>query len=120
MSCDRSDMPKFMISFNDGDMTFPESELPQVANDAHAVMREAKTAGVWVFGGGFMGFDTVTVNAEGHYKHGPIAQGNFARIGGFCIVDVKNLDEAVTWAAKTAKACRCDQEVREFMDDPEA
>jgi hypothetical protein len=113
-------MPKFMISFNDGDMTFPESDLPQVSQDAHDVMREAKAAGVWVFGGGFMGFDTVTVAADGTYRHGPIAPGDFPRIGGFCVVDVMTFDEALVWAAKTAKACRCEQEVREFMDDPEA
>ena len=109
-----------MISFNDGDMTFPESDLPQVAHDAHEVMREAKAAGVWVFGGGFMGFDTVTVKADGTFTAGPISHGDFARIGGFCVVDVDDRDEAIAWAAKTAKACRCDQEVREFMDDPEA
>ncbi|MEY4348232.1 MAG: hypothetical protein RIS43_651 [Actinomycetota bacterium] len=109
-----------MISFNDGDMKFPESELPAVAFDAHQVMYEAQAAGVWVFGGGFMGFDTITVSADGSFIEGPIAHGDFARIGGFCVVDVKNRDEAIYWAAKTAKACRCDQEVREFMDDPEA
>ena len=33
-------------------------------------------------------------------------------------VDVATREEALLWAAKTAKACRCAQEVRELMPDP--
>ena len=40
------------ISFDEGAMTFPEEELPDVADAAHAVVRDAMDAGVWVFGGG--------------------------------------------------------------------
>ena len=40
-------------------------------------------------------------------------------VGGFCVVDVPSREEALTWAAKTAVACRCAQEVREIMSDPE-
>ena len=29
-------------------------------------------------------------------------------------------DEAEEWAARIAAACRCAQEVREIMDDPES
>jgi hypothetical protein len=38
-------------------------------------------------------------------------------IGGFCVVDVGLREEALEWAAKTAVACRCAQEVHEFMPD---
>jgi hypothetical protein len=38
-------------SFDDGAMTFSEEELPDVAEAAHAVVQEAKDAGVWVFSG---------------------------------------------------------------------
>jgi hypothetical protein len=34
------------------------------------------------------------------------------------IVDVATRDAALEWAAKIAVACRCAQEVREFMPDP--
>ena len=43
---------RYLISFDDGAMTFPEDELPDVANAAHEVVQVAKDAGVWVFGGG--------------------------------------------------------------------
>ena len=34
------------------------------------------------------------------------------------VVDVPLREEALEWAAKFAIACRCAQEVREFMFDP--
>ena len=39
-------------------------------------------------------------------------------IGGFSIVDVPSREEALEWAARIAVACRCAQEVRELMADP--
>ena len=43
------EMTQYLISFDDGAMTFPEEELPDVAEAAHAVVQEAMDAGVWVF-----------------------------------------------------------------------
>ena len=45
-------MTRYMISFADGAMTFPEEELPAVDAAAHAVVQEARDAGVFVFAGG--------------------------------------------------------------------
>lgn len=112
-------MPRYLISFNDGDMTFAPQDLPQVAEDAHVVLREAKAAGVWVFGGGFMGYVSTVVDTEGAVRPGPLAATD-VYIGGMSIIDVPTLDVAHEWAAKFARACRCAQEVREFMDDPES
>lgn len=112
-------MPKFMITFYDGDMQFPEEDLPEVADAAHAVMYEAQASGVWVFGGGFFGYDATYVATDGTItENAPL--GNKTPVGGFCIVNVETREEALKWAAKTAAACRCAQEVREFIDDPEA
>ena len=36
-------------------------------------------------------------------------------VGGFAVVEVPSREEALKWAAKIAVACRCAQEVREFM-----
>ena len=41
-----------------------------------------------------------------------------AYIGGVTIIDVASREEALKWAAKIAVACRCPQDVREFMPDP--
>jgi hypothetical protein len=43
-----------------------------------------------------------------------------AVIGGFSVIQVPTREVALEWAAKIAVACRCAQEVRELMDDPEA
>jgi hypothetical protein len=110
-------MTRYLISFDDGAMTFPEEELPAVADAAHAVVREAKDAGVWVFGGGLHSFEDVSVvGTDGTIADGPYPESK-AYIGGFSVVDVATRDEALKWAAKIAVACRCAQEVREFVPD---
>ena len=45
-------MTKYLISFPSGAMVFPDEDLPAVSDASHAVVQEAKDAGVWVFGGG--------------------------------------------------------------------
>jgi len=45
-------MAKYLISFPSAAMVVPDSELDAVGRDAHAVIEEAKAAGVYVFGGG--------------------------------------------------------------------
>jgi hypothetical protein len=45
-------MTKYLILFPSGAMTFPEEENADVAGAAHAVIQEAKDAGVDVFAGG--------------------------------------------------------------------
>jgi hypothetical protein len=109
-------MTRYLISFDDGAMTFPEEELPDVAEAAHAVVREADDAGVWVFGGGLHSHEEVSVvGTDGTVTDGPESK---AYIGGFSVVDVPSREEALEWAAKIAVACRCAQEVREFVPDP--
>jgi hypothetical protein len=109
-------MTRYLISFDDGAMTFPEEELPAVAEAAHAVVQEAKDAGVWVFAGGLHAREEVSVVAtDGTVTDGPDGK---AYIGGFTIVDVPSREEALDWAARIAVACRCAQEVREFLSDP--
>jgi hypothetical protein len=40
-------------------------------------------------------------------------------VGGFTVIEAASREEALEWAAKIAAACRCAQEVRELMPDPE-
>lgn len=113
-------MPKYLISFDEGSMTFPDEDLPAVDAAAHAVVREAKAAGVWVFGGGVdYGVPTSVVATDGSVTDGPLPEG-IERIGGVTIIDAPSREVALEWAAKIAVACRCAQEVREFMFDPES
>jgi len=46
-------MTKYLISFPSSAMNhIPSENFPAVSEAAHEVVREAKKAGVWVFGGG--------------------------------------------------------------------
>ena len=110
-------MTRYLISFDDGAMTVPEEDLPAVADAAHAVIRAAKDAGVFVFSGGLTPPHEVSVVAtDGKVTDGPESK---AYVGGLTIVDVPSREEALEWAAKIAVACRCAQEVREFPYDPD-
>ena len=110
-------MTRYLISFDDGAMTFPEEEMPDVAEAAHNVVQEAKNAGVWVFGGGVVSQSASIVATDGTVTDGPYPETKEV-IGGFSVVDVPSREEALEWAAKIAVACRCAQEVRELMPDP--
>ena len=86
-------MAKYLISFPSAAMVVPEDAWEAVGRDAHAVIEEAKAAGVYVFGGGI---------DEGVPP----------------VLELPSREEAVAWAARIAKACRCDQELRVFGYDP--
>lgn len=109
-------MTRYLISFDDGAMTFPEEELPEVAEASHAVVREAQDAGVWVFGGGLERQQASVVATDGTVADGPYPESK-AVLGGFSIIDVPSREDALEWAAKIAAACRCAQEVREIMPE---
>jgi len=40
--------------------------------------------------------------------------------GGFTVLELPSRGEAVAWAARIAKACRCEQELRVFQFDPQS
>jgi hypothetical protein len=112
-------MTRYLISFDDGAMSVPQAEPPGVAKAAHKVVQEAKDAGVWIFGGGVLSQRASIAAIDGRVTDGPYPETK-AVIGGFSIVDVPSREEALAlaWAAKIAVACRCAQEVREIMSDP--
>ncbi|MDQ3781350.1 MAG: YciI family protein [Actinomycetota bacterium] len=111
-------MTRYLISFDDGAMTFPEEELPDVAKAAHAVVQDAQDAGVWIFGGGLKDHEEARVVATDGTVTDGAHPGKREHLGGFSVVDVPSREEALEWAAKIAVACRCAQEVREFLHDP--
>src|SRR5450631_875838 len=105
-------MTQYLISFDDGAMNFPAEEMPDVAKAAHEVVQAATDAGVWVFSGGLESQRASVVVTDGPYPETKEV------LGGFAVVDVPTRGEALEWAAKIAVACRCAQEVREFLPDP--
>jgi hypothetical protein len=108
-------MTRYLISFDAHAMDhIPAEEMPAVAEAAHGVVQEALNAGVWVFGGGLENRKATVVSTDGTVSEGRYPEA----VRGLCVVDVPSREEALEWAAKTAAACRCAQEVREFMRDP--
>lgn len=113
-------MPRYLISFDDGSMDhIPDKDWPTVGEAAHTAVREAKAAGIWIFGGGVQRQQSAIVATDGTISAGPVPETK-AVIGGFSIIEVSSREEALVWAARIAAACRCTQEVREIMFDPES
>lgn len=111
-------MAKYLISFPSEAMIVPDDEWEAVERDSHAVIEEAKAAGVYVFGGGINeSVPPVLVSAEGTVLEGGYPWAPPLK-GGFTVLELPSRDEAIMWAARFAKACRCDQELRVFGFDP--
>ena len=109
-------MTWYLISFGARAMDhIPGEDMPAVAKAAHAVVQEAVNAGVLVCAGGLDDRRASIVAADGTVAGGPYP----AAIGALTVVEVPSREEALKWAAKIAIACRCAQEVRGFMPDPE-
>lgn len=99
-------------------MVAPAAEMDAVSRDSHAVIEEAKAAGVYVFGGGIdESVPSALVAADGS-----VAEGGYPWAppldGGFAVFELPSREDAIAWAARIAKACRCDQELRVFGYDP--
>ena len=113
-------MAKYLISFRSAAMVVPESELGVVGRDARAVIDEAKAAGVYVFAGGIdEGVPPALVSADGTAAMGGYPWAPTLN-GGFTVLELPSRDQAIAWAARIAKACRCDQELRVFGSDPQS
>ena len=113
-------MPRYLISFDDGSMDhISQEDLPAVGESARAVVREAKAAGIWIFGGGIHRQRSSIAAPDGKVTDGPEPETK-AVVGGFSIIEVPSREEALEWAARIAASCQCAQEVREIMYDPES
>jgi hypothetical protein len=112
-------MTRYLISFPGDAMDhIPDEDGPEVARAAHAVIQEARDAGVYLFAGGLdEDVEPVMVAGDGTVTAGTYPQTKELS-GGVTIVDVPTREAALEWAEKIAAACRCAQEVREFGFDP--
>ena len=111
-------MQRYLISFDDGSMDhIPDEDWPAVGEASRAVVRDAKAAGVWIWGGGLERQQASIVGTDGSVVDGPSPESK-AVIGGFSIIEVPSREDALAWAARIAVACRCAQDVRQIMPDP--
>jgi len=113
-------MTQYMITIYQPDGGPPPPEVMEVvARDLHALNQEIKAAGAWVFSRGLHAPSTATVVRvrEGDVitTDGPYVEGK-EHIGGFWIVNAPDLDAALGWARKAARATTLPIEVRPFQD----
>lgn len=101
-------------------MAVPAEDFAAVGEAARKVIREAKAAGVYVFGGGINeDVATLMVALDGTVTNETYPQTKEFD-GGFCVLELPSREAAIQWATKIAEACRCSQELREFGYDPES
>jgi hypothetical protein len=96
----------------------PREVLDEINQDLDALHQELEAAGAWVFAGGLHSPSTATVvrfqDGEVLMTDGPFAEGK-EYLGGFSIINAPDLDAALEWAGKLARATTLPIEVRPFQ-----
>jgi hypothetical protein len=116
-------MKQYLLSVNQPDGPPPPSvDLKLIMQDVNGVIRDMKAAGAWVFNGALHPASTATVlrlqAGELVMTDGPYAEGK-EHIGGICIVNAPDLDAALDWGRKLARAVTLPIEVRPFQEESE-
>src|SRR5579883_1114453 len=93
----------------------PPAVLEGIMRDVNALAQEMKAAGAWVFSGGLHPASTATVvrlkDREVLTTDGPYVEGK-EHLGGFTIIRAPDLDSALEWGRKLARATTLPIEVR--------
>src|SRR5262245_4998970 len=111
-------MKQYLLSIYQPDGGAPPPDvLERVMGDVEALIAETKAAGAWVFNGGLHPPSTATVlrfkNGDVLTTDGPYVEGK-EHIGGFVIVKTPDLDRALEWGRRFARAITLPIEVRAF------
>jgi hypothetical protein len=114
-------MKRYLLSIQQPDGPPPPSvDMDQIRHDLAGLQQEMKDAGVWVFDGGLHPPSTATVvrvqGGEVLMSDGPYAEGK-EHVGGLCIIEAPDLDSALEWGGKLARATTLPVEVRPFQDE---
>jgi len=113
-------MKQYLLSVYQPDGPTPPPEvLDPIMRDINALTQEMKAAGAWVFSGGLHPASTATVvrvkDGDVLTTDGPYIEGK-EHLGGFTIIQAPDLDAALEWGRKFARAIRAlPIEVRPFQ-----
>jgi len=103
----------------DGDPPPPEV-LDRVMRDIDVMNQELKATNSWVFAGGLHPASTATVvrvkDGDTLMTDGPYVEGK-EHVGGFTIIKASDLDAALEWGRRLAKATTLPIEVRPFQGE---
>lgn len=114
-------MKQYLLSvcYPAGSTQPPPEALQKIMRDVGAVHAAMQAAGVWVFGGGLHPANTATVlrNQGGDIitTDGPFIESK-EQIGGITVLEAPDLDAALAWARKLARAITTPIEVRPFYE----
>jgi hypothetical protein len=114
-------MPQYLLTVvtPSGVDTPPPEVLDPIMRDVAAVDREMREAGAWVFSGGLSAPSSATTlrpkDGEVLLVDGPFIEGR-EYAGGFSIVTAPDLDAALEWGRKLARATTLPIEVRPFHE----
>jgi hypothetical protein len=96
------------------------ADIGEIMADVSAVNDELRAAGAWVFAGGLYPSSTATVlkltDGEVLVTDGPFLEAK-EHIGGIWVIKAPDLDAALGWGDKAARACRIPVEVRPFQEE---
>ncbi len=117
-------MTHYMLGIYQPDGPLPSQEfLEGVGRELHALNQDLKAAGAWVFSRGLHAPSTATVvrvrDRELLVTDGPYLESK-EHIGGFWIIEAPDLDAALAWAERAARATTLPIEVRPFQDARES
>lgn len=109
-------MTHYLLSIYQPDGPPPAPEiLEPIMRDVEALNAELRAAGAWVFAGGLHPPSTATVvrqkDNEALTTDGPYVEGK-EHIGGFTVIQAPDLDAALEWGRKLARATTLPIEVR--------
>ena len=98
----------------------PPDVLQRIMRDVHAIQSEMQSAGAWVFSGGLHPANSATVlrqqSGDIVTTDGPFIESK-EQIGGITILKAADLDAALGWGRKLARAIGVPIEVRPFMEN---
>ena len=116
-------MRQYLLSIYQPDGPPPAPEvLEKIMSEIGEIRNELKSRGAWVFGDGLHAPSTATVlRAQGEQVmtiDGPFSEGK-EHIGGLMIIRAADLDEALEWGRRYARATMLPIEVRPFQGEAE-
>jgi hypothetical protein len=112
-------MPHYLISGYLPEDFDPSTQDESSVAEIHALNREMIAAGVRRFAGGLGSAHTLRRQPNGDVliTDGPYLETK-ELVGGITIVEVRDLDEALAWARRGAKAFGAPIEIREIFFNP--
>ncbi len=108
-------MRQYLLSIYQPDGDPPPGFLAPIMADLDVLSKEMRAAGAWVFSVGLHPASTATVvrdrDGEALLTDGPFTEGK-EHLGGFTIINAPDLDAALAWGARMARASTLPVEVR--------